>query len=341
MKRRLLIWFGWLVSLLFLYLTFRKIDPQELWLTIRSANYLWVIPNMLVVMFTMFYRAYRWQIMLDPIKRIGLHRLFASTMVGFMANNVLPLRMGEIVRAYSIGRLGNLSRSSSFATIVLERIFDIFALLLMLAAILIGRLLPVNPQGENYDRIVYAGYLMLAFSVVLFLFLVFLKLRSAQTIAFLRRLLRIFPARLAELVLEIFAKFAEGLTVLGDVRRMIAISIHSLLLYIVTALSNYFVFMAFGLDNLPLSASFVVLIVVTLGITLPNAPGFIGLYHGLVVLALSIYPVEVSETAARGCAIVLHGAQYLVITAVGLFYLYKYHLSLHEAKAESGTIDHS
>ncbi len=335
MKKRSLIIFGWAVSLVFLYLTFREINLTELWVTLKSANYWWVIPNIAVVMFTMVYRAFRWQIMLDPIKRVGLHDLFASTMVGFMASNILPLRMGEIVRAYSVGKLGNLSRSSSFATIVLERIFDVLTLLLMLAVILIFRLLPLDPMGVNYNRIVYAGYMMLALSVAIMVVLIFLKIKQKETVNFFSRIFSILPDRLSSILLDILNKFADGLTVLGSLRGMIRIVIHSILLWIITALSNYFIFLAFGLSDLPISSSFVVLIVVTLGITLPNAPGYIGLFHGLVVLALSLYPVEVSDAAARGVAIVLHGAQYVVITLVGLYYLLSRHLSLHEARSEA------
>jgi glycosyltransferase 2 family protein len=332
MKRKILIIIGWLVSLVFLFLTFRKIDHVELWNTLKTAEYIWLIPNIALVMLMMVYRAFRWQIMLDPIKKVGMNDLFASTIIGFMANNILPLRMGEFVRAYSVGRLGNLSRSASFATIVLERIFDIFILLLMLAVILIFRLLPLDPEGAHYNNIMYVGYLMLAMSIALFVLLVFLKIKSDATLKLLKKTLVFLPGRISSLVLDIFKKFAEGLSVLGDFKSMIRITFHSIILWIVTALSNYFIFMVFGLNDLPLSASFVVLIVVTLGITIPNAPGYIGVFHALVVLALSFYPVEVTPAEARGCAIVMHGAQYVIITAVGFYYLYRRHLSLHEVK---------
>jgi len=336
MKRKGLIIIGWIISLVFLYYAFKDIHPDELWQTLKTANYWWVIPNIATVMLAMFYRAYRWQIMLDPIKRVKLGDLFASTMVGFMANNILPLRMGEFVRAYSIGKTGNISRSSAFATIVLERIFDIFMLLLMLVVILLGRKLPLDPEGPNYDRIMYAGYMMLFISVGLFVLLLFLRIKKTRTLNLLGKIFKIFPKRISTLILDIFNKFAEGLDVLSDTKRMVRIFFHSVLLWIITGLSNYFVFLVFDLSSLPWEASFVVLIVVTLGITLPNAPGYIGVFHALVILSLSFYPVEVPDPAVgRGVAIVLHGAQYVVITVVGLYYLYRKHLSLHEAKAQA------
>jgi hypothetical protein len=335
MKKKILIIIGWLLSLVLLYFTFKDIPFDRLWVTLKTANYWWVIPNVLLIMAAMLYRAFRWQIMIDPIKRIGLGDLFASTMVGFMANNILPLRMGEFVRAYSIGKLGKLSRSSSFATIVLERIFDTFTLLLMLAVVLIARALPLNPEGEYYEKIMYAGYFMLILSVLLFVLLMFLKTKSDATLRFLAKIFSVFPKRLSDLVLYIFEKFAEGLAVLSDIRRMLRIALHSILLWIIMALSNYFIFLALDLNDLPWTASFVVLIVVSLGIFIPSSPGYIGLFHYLVVLSLSIYPTEVDETAARGCAIILHGSQYIIITLVGLYYLMRRHLSLKEAQAQA------
>lgn len=337
-KRKFLIFLGWTVSAVFLYFMFKRINMNLLWEALKTANYWWIIPNILLIMGGMVYRAFRWQIMLDPIKHIGLHDLFASTMVGFMASNILPLRMGEFVRAYSIGKIGDLSRSAAFATIVLERIFDVFTLLLMLAVIMIFRLVPMKPGGDFYDLIVYGGYIMLGVSIGLFLLLVFLKVKSETTLRVMAKILKIFPSKLSGFILNIFEKFAHGLTVLGDFKSMLRISIHSILLWIITALSNYFIFMAFGLSDLPLTASFVVLIVVTLGIVLPNAPGYVGVYHALVYIALSIYPAEVSKADAGGVAIIMHGAQYIVITAVGLYYLYAKHLSLHEARAEAEEI---
>ena len=91
-------------------------------------------------------------------------------------------------------------------------------------------------------------------------------------------------------------------------------------------LSNYFVFMAFGFD-ITVDASFVLLVVVSILIMVPSTPGFLGVYHYGVVVSLGLYGI--SDEEARACAIVLHAAQYLVVTAMGFYFLKKEHLSLN------------
>ena len=130
MKKKFII--GLVISSVFLYLAFRKVDYSELWSALKEANYWYIIPNIILVILSMWMRAYRWRFMIDPIKKVGLSRLFSSVMIGFMANNVLPARLGEFVRAYSLGTKENISRSATFATIVIERIFDGFSLLFIL-----------------------------------------------------------------------------------------------------------------------------------------------------------------------------------------------------------------
>ena len=130
MKKKFII--GLLVSLVFLYLAFRKVDFSELWSALKGANYWYILPNIVLVILSMWMRAYRWKFMIHPIKKVGLGRLFSTVMIGFMANNVLPARLGEFVRAYSLGAKENISKSATFATIVIERIFDGFAILFIL-----------------------------------------------------------------------------------------------------------------------------------------------------------------------------------------------------------------
>ena len=98
-KKYLYFIIGLVISALLIWFLFRNIDFVILWQTLKSANYYWLIPNILLIVLTMYQRAYRWRFMLDPIKPVKFSKLLAATCVGFMANNVLPARLGEFVRA--------------------------------------------------------------------------------------------------------------------------------------------------------------------------------------------------------------------------------------------------
>ena len=104
------------------------LDAGEIVQKLRQVRTVWLLPVILSIFVRFWLTAVRWQVLLRPVKPIGLHRLFGVIMIGFMANNVLPARIGELVRAYALGRSEALAAPLAFATIVIERVFDGFTL---------------------------------------------------------------------------------------------------------------------------------------------------------------------------------------------------------------------
>ncbi len=119
-----LLWVGLLISVVFLYLAFRKIDYQELWATLVTVRYWWLLPGLAIYFVGVFVRTWRWQLLLNPLKKAPFKTLFPIINIGYMGNNVFPLRMGEVLRAVVLKRRESVSISGSLATIVVERIFD-------------------------------------------------------------------------------------------------------------------------------------------------------------------------------------------------------------------------
>src|SRR5215470_16136867 len=126
------VWIGVAVSAVLLWVAVRGVSLDEVLQQLRQVRVAWLVPLLVSIFIRFWLTALRWQLLLRPVKRVGIHRLFAITMIGFMANNILPARLGEFVRAYALGRSESLSPSLPFATIVIERIFDGFTLLLFL-----------------------------------------------------------------------------------------------------------------------------------------------------------------------------------------------------------------
>ena len=102
---------GIIVSVIFIYLSFRRVHIGEIIYSLKNAHYIWIFPNMAVVIVTMIIRSIRWKYLLANIRQFRMGRLFPSVMIGFMANNVLPARLGEFIRAYSLGTTSGESRS--------------------------------------------------------------------------------------------------------------------------------------------------------------------------------------------------------------------------------------
>jgi len=330
MGKKLLVIVGSLIALFFLYLFFEKIDWSEVLGAMKRANYWWLIPNVIAIFISMILRAWRWGVMVNPIKKCSFYGLYAATMIGFMASNILPARLGEFVRPLSLGKIENISRAAAMATTLVERVFDLLTLLALFVIILLFKQFPESVAGD-LAHLKTAGWLFLGVTLLAVIVLTLLKVRTAATLNALNKILHIFPSRIREVGNQILVKFASGLEVLSDFRAVVKITLQSALLWIVMALSNYLIFLAFDMHP-PLDASFVVLAVVSVGIMLPNAPGFIGPYQYLTVLSLSLYDIHADLAAA--CSIVMWATQYLTITIAGLYYLRKEHLSLKQVEEE-------
>jgi uncharacterized protein (TIRG00374 family) len=248
-------------------------------------------------------------------------------MIGFMANNVLPFRLGEFVRAYSLSSKEQVSKSASLATIFVERlVFDLLALLAIF-----GMVLVISPL--TVFRELKIGALVTIITALIGLALtLYLSSRGQRDSHILKGLLKLLPRRIRPVLENTVAKFATGLEFMRDGRRVFWVSYHTFLIWIIMGLSNYFVLLAFDL-RLPVSASFVILVVVSILITVPSSPGFVGVYHYGTVVSLALYGV--AHENALSCALVMHATQFLVITLVGLVYLRREHLSLKQIEQEA------
>lgn len=318
---------GLAISVGLLIFLFYKIDFLALGGALKGANYWWLIPNIILIMVTMVFRAYRWDHMVRPIKRIPFSRLFSITMIGFMANNVLPFRLGEFVRAYSLSDKEQVSKSASLATIFVERIvFDLLALLIIFGVVLV-----ISPL-QIIREIKVGAIVTVITALVGLIFAVYLSARGERESHVLKAILRIFPARFRPTIEAVTARFATGMEFMRDWRRVFWTTYHTFMIWIIMGLSNYFVLLAFGW-HLPVTASFVILVVVSILIMVPASPGFVGVYHYGTVLSLGIYGIGREE--ALSCALVMHATQFLVITLVGFYYLRREHLSLKQIEEES------
>ncbi len=324
------------------------IDFGELATALAQVNYWLLIPNVILVMVTMIFRAYRWQYMILPIKKVPFSRLFSITMIGFMANNVLPLRLGELVRAYSLSAREKVTKSASLATIFVERmVFDLLALLIIFAVVLIYSPLDLDKFSNVAEKIGMtpdtARYLLLAIISVGLLGLLlafYLSRRSGRDSRIMKIILSILPISVRPSVEETVVKFSSGMEFMRDRKCVSWVIFHTFMIWLVLGLSNYFILIAFFGTALPLTASFVILVIVSILITIPSSPGFVGVFHAGAIIALGLYPTITSdENMVKSCALVMHATQYIVITVVGFYYMRTEHLSFKQIELDAEQVD--
>lgn len=320
---------GILISVVAVWLLFRKVDYHELETALTKANYWWLLPNIFFVMFAMYQRAFRWYYMLLPVKPVKYANLLAATCVGFMANNVLPLRLGEFVRAYSLSYQDReISKSASLATIFIERmVFDLVALLVIFGGVLAVATIHIP------DEMKVGLYISILIALVGIALVAYLAVRPDQAGYYLTKYLFFLPERAKEGTRAVVKRFSTGLVFVTQGKIAASVAFQTLFLWLCMGFSNYFVFLAFGFD-LPIEASYFLLVVVSVSILIPSSPGFIGVYHAGTVLTLTQYGIGKEE--ALSFALVLHAAQYIPITLMGFYYLKKEHLSLRQLGAAAG-----
>ena len=360
MKNKVNVLIGILISAIFVYFAIRRVDPGEVIHFIKNINYFWLIPIMFMVIVTMLIRAFRWKFLLLPIKEYKTATLFPSVMIGFMANNILPVRLGELIRAYSLGVKTGESKSSIFATVVIERIFDSLSLMLMFWMVFLYA--PIPPGVRKF------GIISLVLNVAAIIGLILLKGKTELLLRLFSPFFAFLPRIIKSKGGEMIRKFSNGLSIFGEYRALRNIAFWSLILWLVTGLSNYFAFMAFGFYP-NLVASFILLLFVVAAVMLPSAPGFIGVFQVGVIGAFafmnsmdiigfqlsseniqtfsitvpafiqapvpaigtyceSLGLVGISKAQALSFSIILWLCQYLPVTLLGLYYLKREHLSL-------------
>ncbi len=317
MKRKLLL--GVAVSALFLYLSMRGIDWGSFRTAIVQARYEFLLPAIVCTMLGHFSRSVRWKFMMSPIKDCRVGPLWSATAIAFMVNNLLPARLGEFVRAIAIGRTERVSKSASFATIVYERVVDVFALIILIWYCSV-RISAPGWLGRSTE-------ILIVFNVALFVLLFAMVRWRRRFRALLARAVRALPTATQRRVHTSADAFIDGLGVVTKPHAALPITLLSVAVWGFAVLGVYFCVLAMNL-TLPFLASVFLIVLVSLGSMIPSAPAFVGTIQYACVLGLGLYDAERGQALAFST--VYHATQFFPITLTGLYYAWRSHLRLSE-----------
>ncbi len=316
---------GLAVSAVFLFLAFRKTDFGELFHHLARANYLYLIPASLLTVAALWVRAVRWGLLLHPLKSIDANTLFSATSIGFMCNNVLPMRLGEFIRAFVIRRSTGVRATAAFATIVVERLFDLFAMIGVFGVLLLFAPFE-NRQFKLGALLACVGGLGVLGGLVLY------HLRPQSTEILVGRFL---PGKVRTKVLGWLRSFGSGLEIFRDVRRLLGVGALTVLMWFMITVVIKICFASARLEEggatLPATSSLVVLVVIAIGVMVPSGPGFVGTMQAASVLGLAIVGYHDSDRALS-FSILYHATQWFPVVLVGLIYLVRENLSLAQVR---------
>jgi uncharacterized protein (TIRG00374 family) len=300
------LWVGILVSLLSLYLAARGVDFRGLLEALGQVQRVWLLPALGLLVFAMLARAYRWRLLFYPMSELRIGRLFNLLNIGYLANTVSPLRLGDVLRAYLCAEVECLSMVRTLSTVVVERIADTLAIVFLLLFLIPFVSLPAG--------LVRPAFAIGVVAIGALLVLVFIVSRREHSLAFFDKIAARFGFLDRQPLRRSLVSAVDGLAVLRSWPSAVGVGMWSLAAWLSTALQFYLVMQAMSL-RLPFTAAMLVLCLTSLGMVVPSSPGYLGVFEYLTVISLALWGV--SREVALGYALVLHALGYLVPAVLG------------------------
>ena len=313
---------GLVISLAAGWLFFQAVDFSQMGQALASMQPVWLLPCAAFYLASYLFRAKRWHYLMRPVARVPFRPLFSALMIGFLGNNLLPAHLGEVVRAYVLGRDQGVSKSAVFATVVLERVYDGLTVLFLLMIVLLFMKLPEQGAAGSHitaQGLRTAGWAGLALFAGLMVALQLLRWQRERALAFCRFCLKPLPERLTGKLLEMVAAFADGLA-LSQAKDLVGIIAHSLLVWVFLGFYAWSLMPAFGLSLGPL-AGILMEVVVALALLIPSAPAFLGTFH--LAAAFTLGYMGADAGVAGSYAMVLWLVHFVCTTLVGAWCLWR------------------
>ena len=317
---------GLLIGAVFLYLALRKVDFAEMMLVFGRIEWPLVLLSLVLNYLTYVTRMLRWRHLMMPIKKSRYRNLFSAIAIGFGANNMFPVRLGELIRAYALGKMERVRTSSVLATVVVERVFDVLTVLVMLVVVFFTVSFPAG-YHEFMVGLRVAGIGSAVVVLTLVAFLVLLERNRDRALVIVRFFARALPDRMRPRVESMVLAFADGLYVLYEGHRLIAVIFYSFLTWLVIAAFYWVILFSFGI-SLPFMAAVFVAVLLAFAVALPAPPGYIGTFHAAARYALVFFGLPATEAA--GVGIVMHALNFIPAIAGGLLFIWLDKMSFAE-----------
>ncbi|MBN1961133.1 MAG: flippase-like domain-containing protein [Deltaproteobacteria bacterium] len=308
---------GLLLTVPLLVWTFWDVDIQGLWQSLIVSK----LPLLLVVAFINFFiialKAWRWQLIISATQKVGYLLVALTTVIGFMANNILPMRAGDIIRAIMLGKRGRVSKAMLIASLGVDKIIEGLSMVVVL--VVLPFLLP-TPYWFRSTAWILGG-------VMLGLLGLGILINKGSKYIWIDKIP--LPLRWRDLLKSILSRMAEGFSVLRRPWQLSKVMIVAIAIWLGQGLMVWLCLRAMSLE-LSLLAAYLILMVVNVGILAPAAPGNIGTFEFSVVLALSFLGVE--KTQALAFALVYHSIQLIPTIIVGIIAFFTAGLRFNDLK---------
>lgn len=312
-----------IIAIIFLYFAFKGINWAEFLNVFANVNYLYIFLMLFILLLSHFFRALRWKYLLKPVKsETSFLSFFEATMIGYFANNIFP-RAGEIVKAYTLSNEEKISKASSLASVLLERVLDIIFSLFFFGVAMVWNKRVFEKHYPWLGQVALVSALIIGlFLVLIFILLIW----QSKFVSLFGRFIRIFSGEMAKKFENIFDNFISGFEALRHKGVYRQATVLSFLIYLCYIFAAYIPLFAFKIDREKIGffTALVIFVVSTVGFILPT-PGGVGSYHSFITGTLvKIYGIQ--HEVALGYAVLTHGVGYITSSLFGLYFALKKHV---------------
>lgn len=321
-RRTLQLLAGLALSCFFLWLALRGQDWGAIREHLAAADYRYVLLMFPVGVYSLYARCQRWRILLEKTHKrpVPMMPIFSASAIGFMANMVLPFRVGEIARPYLVARSAGLAPAGTFATVVVERVLDLLAL----AVFGLGIVMTADVPPEVTKWAQAAAFV----AAVAFGGLLLVVVRRESVLPTLDLIWQRIP-KVGPVLLRLEHEFIDGMSPIADPATLLRTIAWSLWVWFTVAISFALGFLAVGIDVPFVGGGITVATIVALAVAFPSAPAFVGQFEWGCKLALEqIFGVD--GNLALGYAILVHATQFLAQVLLGVVFLAKEGMSLSD-----------
>ena len=322
MRAKIVAWAGVALSAVLVVHLVSKFDISEAVLVVANADPGWFMAAAALYLAIFPLRGLRWSVLLKSVKPVPVPLASEVFVLGAMANNVLPARLGDVARAYVLSRRAKLPATTTFSNVLLERVIDGITVVGLLVAVL----LLAPPEASWVHSVGYAMALLFTGALGVALALAFNQRLALRTAAFC---LRPLPDGLANKVHRRLELLVDGLGVLKSARSTAAALGLSVAIWLLEVGVYALVQQALG-TQIPASGLVLVMAVLTLGLTAPSAPGFVGVFEGLIIAGVGLYGV--GAPLAPAFAIAMHVIHYVPVTVLGIVLAWRSGLKIRDIR---------
>ena len=312
-------WIGIVVSLICIILLLTQVPLNEIIPNLSKGNYYWIMPAIAFQLISILFRTWRWHFLLRA--KATFWTVFWAQGVGYLFTNVFPLRLGEPARILMLSQKSGISIVETTTTAVIERVYDLATVIFFMVIIL--------PLMDVSDSILQSGLVLGILVIVAFILMLLAANFPTFFTGIIQRLLSPFP-KIKDIILPIWQNTISGLETVKSWQSILSLSAISVMSWGASILAYWAGIRVFASQGNLIEATFMV-VAISLAITVPSSPGFLGVFQFVAERALVIpFGDKYDSAIALSIALVTYLVYYFVSTVIGFIGIWQFDGSIKD-----------